>query len=320
MTVDNNLKVVFMGTPAFALPTLQALINHPEIQVLGVLTQPDRPSGRGQKLQPPPVKELAQQHQLPVFQPERLRKDEAVLAWLQEQQADFFVTAAFGQILPQSVLDMPRFGVVNIHGSLLPKYRGANPVQWSILNNETLMGITTMLTALEVDSGDMLLSRAIEILPNETAGELLERLSILGGDIIVESLQGMASGAIIPEPQNHSEATHAPKLTKEDAVIDWEQPAQVIHNKIRGQNPWPGATMDFTLPSGEVVHLKVHRSLINEFPVSEFPSKSPGQFLGADKKGIWMQCADRPLLLAVIQPPGKPKMQAADWANGVLKA
>ena len=319
MSVEKKLKVIFMGTPSFALPTLEALLNHPQIEVIGVLTQPDRPSGRGQKLQHPPVKDLALRHQLVVFQPERLRKDETVLKWLREQQADFFVTAAFGQILPQVVLEMPKYGVVNIHGSLLPQYRGANPVQWAIINNAAETGITTMLTALEVDAGDMLLRRALAIEPNESAGELLIRLSVLGGEMIVESLLGLATGQIKPEPQDHTQSTHAPKLNKENAVIDWQQSAQVVHNKIRGQNPWPGAVLEAVLPSGEKIQLKIHQSLIHESPDVAVVSKMPGQISYHDKKGLWVQCGDRPLLVSIIQPPGKPKMKASDWANGVFK-
>jgi methionyl-tRNA formyltransferase len=316
------LRVVFMGTPHFALPTLKALIESPEIDLVGVLTQPDRPSGRGQKLTPPPVKELAQMANLTVKQPERLRKDEAVMAWLAEQQADFFVTAAFGQILPQAVLDMPKIATVNVHASLLPTYRGANPVQWAVINGDTETGVTTMLTVLEVDAGDMLMRATTPIAQDDTAVDVLGRMAEAGGAIIVPSLVGLASGALVPEAQDASQSTHAPKLTKDDARLDWSQSTAVIHNKIRGQQPWPGAEAILEALSGnpeESLVMKVHRSVVMEAPSSLYAASQPGAILGVTPVGVWVQTGDGVLCITELQPPGKPKMKAADWANGVLR-
>lgn len=314
------LRVIFMGTPHFALPTLQALIESPEIELLGVLTQPDRPSGRGQKLVAPPVKELALMHNLPIWQPERLRKDEACQAWLKEQAPDFFVTAAFGQILPQSVLDIPKYATVNVHASLLPKYRGANPVQCAVINGDTETGVTTMLTVLEVDAGDMLLNAKTPISENDTAVDVLGRMAMAGGSIIVESLTGMASGKLVPQAQDTSQMTHAPKLNKEDAMIDWSQTAQTIHNKIRGQQPWPGAETMW----GDLV-IKIHRTQVVPITEANANKQEPDQYhpagtiLQTVKEGILVQTGRGILCISELQPPGKPKMRASDWANGTLR-
>lgn len=311
------LRVIFLGTPEFAVPSLKALLADEAIAVLGVMTQPDRPAGRGQKLTPPPVKVLALEAGLPVRQPARLRKEPEMIAWLREQKPDYLVTAAFGQILPQEVLDIPRLGTVNVHASLLPRYRGANPVQWAILNNEVETGVTTMLTALEVDAGPMLLQACTPIQSNEDAASLTQRLAQLGAEILPQSLHGLATGALVPQEQDASRATHAPKLSKEDAWIDWTQPALAIHNKIRGQQPWPGAT---TMLGDQTLKLLQSRHP-ETWPDSEFFMKpgSPGEILGIIKAGIILQTGTGPLLLESLQPPGKPKMAARDWANGALR-
>lgn len=312
--MTNKLKVVFMGTPAFALPTLQALIDSSVIEVCGVMTQPDKPSGRGQKLTPPPVKLLAEENQLPVLQPVRLRKDEKAQAWLKQFEPDFLVTAAFGQILPQSVLDIPKYGVVNIHASLLPKYRGANPIQWAILNDENTMGITTMLTVLEVDAGDMLVQREIPIEETDTALTMVEKMANLGGQMIVESLQGLASGSITPTPQDATKSTHAPKLEKEDAQLDWNQPARSIFNKVRGQQPWPGVE---TILNEQVIKINQVSLVIPE--AFAHLKGQVGEVVAIHKSGLLVQAKDGLLLIQQLQPPGKPKMLAADWANGGLR-
>lgn len=311
------LRVIFLGTPAFAVPSLNALLADAAIDVLGVMTQPDRPSGRGQKLTPPPVKVLALEAGLPVCQPTRLRKEPEMIAWLRDQNPDYLVTAAFGQILPQEVLDIPRLGTVNVHASLLPHYRGANPVQWAILNNQTETGITTMLTALEVDAGPMLLQARTPIQPNEDAASLTERLAQLGAEILPQSLHGLAAGEIVPQVQDATQATHAPKLDKDAAWIDWAQPALAIHNKIRGQQPWPGAT---TMLGDQILKLRQSRHP-QTWPDSEHFMKpgSPGEILGIIKEGIVLQTGTGPLLVESLQPPGKPKMAARDWANGALQ-
>ncbi|MFM7390258.1 MAG: methionyl-tRNA formyltransferase, partial [Vampirovibrionales bacterium] len=200
-----------MGTPAFAVPCLQTLLNHPdEVQVVGVITQPDRPSGRGKKLTPSPVKVLAEAHSLPVLQPERLRKDEDMMAWIEAQQADALITIAFGQILPLRVLQASRLGTINVHASLLPAYRGANPIQWSILNGDTTTGLTTMFSDEGVDTGAMLLTSTTDIYPNDTTGSLAERLSHQAGDLLMQTLRQLVAGSLEPQPQPNEGITLAP--------------------------------------------------------------------------------------------------------------
>lgn len=310
------LSVVFMGTPEFALPALQSLLDEPDIQVRAVFCQPDRPAGRGQKLTPPPVKQLALTHQLPVYQPTRLRKEPDMIDTLRSFEPDFLVTAAFGQILPQAVLDIPKYGTVNVHASLLPRYRGANPIQWSILNGDPETGVTTMLTVLAVDAGPMLRQISVPIDPMDTTATLTEKVAQAGGQILPSSLKDMASGALSPQEQEDRFATHAPKLEKTDAPIDWTLSASVLHNRIRGCNPWPGAvTMLDDLP------LKLHGSLPPDHPAyAALPLKTghPGEILSVAADGLVIQTGQGPLIVTTLQPPGKPKMPAKDWANGAL--
>lgn len=312
-----SLRIIFCGTPEFALPAFQALLADPEIEIVGVMTQPDRPSGRGQKLTPPPVKVLALENGLTVKQPERLRKEPDMIAWLNECQPDFLVTAAFGQILSQEVLDIPKYGTVNVHASLLPKGRGANPIQWSILLDEPTAGVTTMLTSLGVDEGPMLLKAETDIDLNETAGELLQRLAVLGGNIIVKSLKGLVSGEVKAQEQDAALSTHAPKLNKEDAWINWSQPAQVLHNKIRGQHPWPGTQTQLFDQILKITRSESPRSWANS---KDFVKQGKvGEILAIIPTGIVIQTGDGPLLVTEVQPAGKPKMAASAWANGTLK-
>lgn len=309
-------RVIFLGTPEFAIPSLKALLADNGLAVVGVMTQPDRPAGRGRKLMAPPVKTLALEVGLEVRQPIRLRKESEMIAWLRAHQPDFLVTAAFGQILSEEVLDIPKYGTVNVHASLLPKYRGPNPIQWAIINGDVKTGVTTMLTKLGVDAGPMLRQAETDIEPNEDAVTLTQRLSALGANILSPSLHGLASGEIEPIPQDVTLVTHAPKLDKEDAWIDWSQPALTIHNKIRGQQPWPGAVTAI-----EENQLKVAKTLS---PLTWVDSKNfittgkPGEILAIIKDGLVVQTGDGPLLVEAVQPPGKPKMNASDWANGAL--
>ncbi|MBX2860434.1 MAG: methionyl-tRNA formyltransferase [Vampirovibrio sp.] len=309
----NPIRVVFMGTPAIALPAFQALLDASQIRVEAVFTQPDKPAGRGQKLTPPPVKVLAEENQLQVFQPVSLRKDQACLAWLKDQQPDFIVTLAFGQILSQEVLDIPKYGTVNVHASLLPEFRGPNPIQWAILQGKTETGLTTMLTALSVDSGPTLLQEVLPIGPDETMPSLAQRVGESAGPILVKTLMGVVDGSVLPKEQEHEKATHAPKLEKEDAFIDWAQPAQEIHNKIRGQQPSPGAA---TLLEGD--RLKLIASTLSDLP-EEIPSNSAGTILGTDRDGVLVQTGSGPLRLISVQPAGKKVMSARDWALGTFR-
>ncbi|HTS28296.1 MAG TPA: methionyl-tRNA formyltransferase [Bryobacteraceae bacterium] len=237
------MRLVFLGTPAFAVPTLERVVEAGH-QVLAVVSQPDRPRGRGQQAAAPPVKEAALRLGLPVFQPERVRRPEAV-EYLRGLAADAMVVVGYGQIIPQSVIDLAPLGIINVHGSLLPKYRGAGPIQWAILNGETRTGVTTMRIDAGLDTGDMLLKAETEIGPDETAVELGRRLSLMGADVLVETLAGLAAGSIVPEKQDSAQATYAPLLKKEDGRIDWSQPAAAIHNRVRGLQPWPGAHTTF---------------------------------------------------------------------------
>src|SRR5215472_10264832 len=237
------MRLVFLGTPTFAVPTLEMIVAAGH-DVLTVVTQPDRPRGRGQHFAPPPVKEAALRLNLPVYQPERVRRPEAV-EHLRALAAEAMVVVGYGQIIPQTVIDLAPLGIINVHGSLLPRYRGAGPIQWAIINGETRTGVTTMRIDAGLDTGDMLLKAETEIGAEETAVELGQRLAVMGADLLVKTLAGLARGAITPEPQNPADATLAPLLKKEDGMIDWAWPATVIHNRARGLQPWPGASTSF---------------------------------------------------------------------------
>lgn len=225
-----------MGTPDFAIPTLQALLTH--YDVIGVVTQPDRPAGRKNEPTPPPVKRLAEAHNIPVFQPEKLRSKEAI-AHLATWEADLFIVAAFGQILPKRVLDLPRFGCINVHGSLLPRWRGAAPIHASIRHGDTETGITIMLMDEGLDTGDMLTKRATPITPQDTAQTLHDRLAHIGAELLVETIQPYLAGEIAPQKQEESLVTYAPQITKEEGRIDWSQSAQSIERLVRAFTPWP---------------------------------------------------------------------------------
>ncbi len=233
------MRVIFMGTPDFAVPSLQALLDRGD-DICAVFTQPDKPKGRGHKLQPPPVKELALRHSLPVLQPDTLR-DEAVQESIAELEPDAIIVVAYGKLLPSKVLSVPRLGCINVHGSLLPKYRGAAPIQWAVINGEKTAGVTTMFMAEGMDTGDMLLKSETEIGPEETAGELFDRLKLMGAKLLTETLDKLERGELKSIPQDGTQATLAPLLKKEMSALDWNEPAQRIHDRIRGLNPWPCA-------------------------------------------------------------------------------
>lgn len=233
------MRVIFMGTPDFAVPSLQALLDRGD-DICAVFTQPDKPKGRGHKLQPPPVKELALRHSLPVLQPDTLR-DEAVQESIAELEPDAIIVVAYGKLLPPKVLSVPRLGCINVHGSLLPKYRGAAPIQWAVINGEKTAGVTTMFMAEGMDTGDMLLKSETEVGPEETSGELFDRLKLLGAKLLTETLDKLEQGELKAIPQDGTQATLAPLLKKEMSALDWSEPAQRIHDRIRGLNPWPCA-------------------------------------------------------------------------------
>ena len=302
------MRLVFIGTPAFAVPTLERMVQAGH-EVLAVVTQPDRPRGRGQKAAPSPVKEAAGRLGLPVYQPERVRRPEA-LDYLRALGADGMVVVGYGQIIPQSVIDLAPFGIINVHASLLPKYRGAGPVQWAIVNGETRTGVTTMRIDAGLDTGDMLLKAATEIGPEENAIELGQRLAAMGADLLVETMAGLAVGTIVVEKQDGSQATLAPMLKKEDGLIDWSRSAQAIHNRVRGLQPWPGA---YTRFRGQTLH--VWRSVAQAIlPAVSALLPAPGCFVSL--KPLVVQCGNSTLELLEVQLEGRKRISAADFANG----
>lgn len=238
------MNIVFMGTPDFAVPCLEALINKGHT-VSAVFAQPDRPKGRGHKLCPPPVKECAEKHKIPVFQPEKIKNNPEVLETLRSLNPDIAVVVAYGKILPKEMLEIPKFGCINVHASLLPKYRGSAPIQWAVLNGDKVTGVTTMLLDEGMDTGDILLTKEFEIPEQMTSGELFDALSPLGAELLTETVDALESGMIFPKKQDESKATHAPMLSKEMAEIDFSKPAEQIINLIRGMNPWPVAFTAF---------------------------------------------------------------------------
>lgn len=296
-----------MGTPDFAVPSLRALMDA-GYEVVGVVTQPDRPVGRSKKLAPPPVKVLAQERGIPVLQFERIRLKEGREA-LEALKPDLFVTAAFGQILSQPVLDIPRLGTVNVHASLLPKYRGSAPINWCLVQGEAVTGVTTMMTNAGIDTGDMLLSRRLPIGPDENAEELAARLSQAGAELLLETLRELEAGRLVRTPQQEEEATYQPMLTKEMGEMDWERSAQALHNQARGLYPWPGA---YTQMESGV--LKVWRTR-----VADGEDGVPGGTVvkASPKEGLFVACGGGGVLEIVeMQAPGAKRMNARDYLRG----
>lgn len=297
------MRVVFMGTPAFAVPTLAHLVEAGH-EVLLVVTQPDRPVGRGRKLTAPPVKQKAVELGLEVFQPEKIRTDES-FDRLQALAPDVIVVVGYGQIIPQRIIDLPPHGCVNVHSSLLPKYRGAAPVNWAIVRGETVTGVCTMKIVKKLDAGDVLLCRETPIGENETASEVLERLAPIGAELLIETLAGLEAGTITPQPQDEETSTYAPMMKREDGEIDWSLSAQEIHNRARGFDPWPGA---YTRFRGKRLHLRGTQALSGEAPA--------GQIL-EDDEALVVGCGGGGLLAASeVQLEGKARMRASDFANG----
>lgn len=295
-----------MGTPEFAVPSLEALIGA-GYEVVAAVTQPDRPVGRKKTLTPPPVKVCAQAHGVPVLQFERIRRKEGREA-LTALQPDLFVTAAFGQILSKAVLDIPRLGTINVHASLLPQYRGSAPINWCILSGERKAGVTTMMTNEGIDTGDMLLRDEVEIGENETAEELTERLSRLGAQTLLRTLRALEDGTLVRTPQNEAEASYQPMLTREMGEMDWSRSAQQLHDQVRGLYPWPGA---YTTMDGGV--LKVWVSRISDMKTDA----APGTVVKADaKEGLLVACGTGVLQIVELQAPGSKRMNARDYLRG----
>lgn len=295
------MRIVFMGTPDFAVPCLQRLLEDGH-EVPAVFTQPDKPVGRHAVLTPPPVKQLALSHGIPVYQPTKMR-DGTAAALLRELAPDCLVVVAYGRILPQEILDVPPRGCVNIHGSLLPRYRGAAPIQWSVIRGETVTGVTSMFMDAGMDTGDIIDTLTTPIGENETAGELFERLAPLGARLLSTTLAAIADGTVTRRPQNDAEATMAPMLEKAMGRLDLTRPAQELHNQVRGMNPWPGA---FCTAGGKT--LKIHETRVAA------GSGAPGTLLCADP--VTVACGEGALQLVTVQPEGKPRMAAEAWLRG----
>jgi methionyl-tRNA formyltransferase len=306
-----SVRIIFLGTPSFAVPTLQALIDSQEDQVVAVLCQPDRPAGRGNKLHEPPVKLLAAKHNIPVFQPTKLSKSPEIVESMRALEADVIVMVAFGQILKKEVLHLTKYGVINIHASLLPKYRGAAPINWAIIKGEKVSGITTMFTEAGVDTGPMLLKKETEIGPDMNAEELSAELSQTGAQLLMDTLSLLRKNELVPERQDDSQATFAPMLDRTTGEINWSTSGQNIHDMIRGLLPWPCAHATFQ--SSPVKLLKTKRTDKNA------TEGRPGVFyLEGDK--VYVSCGEdgqELLELIEVQPPSKQRMSARSWVNGL---
>lgn len=298
------MNIIFMGTPDFAVPSLSKLIE--KYDVTAVLTQPDKPKGRGKKLAYSEVKEEALKHEIPVYQPTKLREDAELIQKLKELQPDFIIVVAFGQILSKEVLDIPKYGCINLHGSLLPTYRGAAPIQWAVINGEKVSGNTTMLMDVGLDTGDMILKDEVEITDNMTAGELYDILKVRGADLLLQSIEGIVNGSITPEKQG-DETFYAKPLDKNIANIDWNKSSAEIHNLVRGLNPWPIA---YTSYNDE--RMKIYETEA----LKEDTSKEPGMILEVSKNGVKVACKEGVLLIKKVQfPNGKP-LTIEQYING----
>lgn len=300
------MRIVFMGTPDFAAASLKKLIEE-RFEVVGVFTQPDKPVGRKQELQAPPVKQLALAHDIPVFQPEKMRDGQA-LSILRELKPDLLAVVAYGKILPDELLAVPPFGAVNVHGSLLPKYRGASPIQWSVLNGDRVTGVSTMYLAHDMDAGDIIYQAETEIGEKESAGELYERLSVLGGELLVRTLRDIQAGTAPRRAQEEAGVSYVGKLDKSLSPIDWNRSPREVLKWIYGLLPWPVATMEL---QGQTLKVFAADYTGNH---TDLPA---GSLVSAGKAGIEMACAGgETLLITQVQAPGKKPMSAADYLRG----
>ncbi len=305
------MKIIYLGTPEIAVPSLEYFIMKDDVEVQAVITQPDKPAGRGHKVVPPPVKIMAKTKAIPVFQPKLIRKDEALINHLKELKPDAFIMVAFGQILSKELLDIPRLGTINLHSSLLPKYRGPNPIQWAIINGDKVTGITTMLSDVGVDTGPMLLKKEIEITENMDACELSDIMAHIGPEMLYQSMISLDNGTIIPVPQNDTEATYAPKLSKEDGKINWSESAETIHNKVRGMKPWPSTCTSFK----EVV-IKIIETQFDKENKEKVNPEDFGKIIGIINSGIGVITGNGTVIIRKLQPAGKKAIDAACWYNG----
>ena len=300
------MKILFMGTPDFAAVTLKAMINA-KLDIVGVVSQPDRPKGRGHKLVPTDVKAAALEANLPVYQPERIKNGE-MQEILDELKPDVIVVVAYGKILPDYIINYPKYGCVNVHASLLPKYRGAAPIQWAIINGEKTTGVTTMKMDSGLDTGDMLLKAETEIGEYETAEELFDRLAKIGGELLTETLDGLEQDAIAPIPQEHEKHTYAPMISRETGVIDWNKSAREISKLICGMNSWPLASTKYKDGVLKIVTAKV---------CADNSDKTAGTILALEKgRGLKISCGEGTLYIETAQFPNSKKMNVEDYARG----
>lgn len=302
------INIVFFGTPAIALKSLEYLYNSEDINVLAVVTQPDKLAGRGHKISMSPLKQFALENGLPVFQPKSIRKEPEIQEELKKLTPDFFVTFAFGQILSQEVLDIPKYETINLHASLLPKYRGANPIQRAIINGDKETGICTMITELGLDCGDVCLKEVIDIPDNMTCVDLFEEISSKSPELIEKTLVGLKQGTIIPQKQCENGVCMANKLTKEETLIDWSKPAKEIHNLVRGIYKFPSA---YFMHNNKIIKV-LETQVVNG-------EGACGEFVRFSKDGIEVGCGKDCILLVKVKPEGKGEMLARDWANGIKK-
>jgi methionyl-tRNA formyltransferase len=305
MEKRNTLKIIFMGTSAFAVSSLKALIEKGE-DVVCVVTQPDRPKGRGREVQQSPVKEVALARHLPLLQPQSV-KDAESIAYLRNFSPDLFVVVAFGQILSREVLDIPPHGSINVHASLLPRYRGAAPINWALINGEEMTGVTTMLLDEGMDTGPILLQRLLDIEPEDNVPSLQDKLSLLGSELLMETVGQLKRGELKPVPQDHTKASYAPRLKKDDGLIDWRKSAQEIYNLIRGMTPWPTA---YTHLEGKA--LKIFNSVV----IEEEVNGEAGEISGVSREGIRVITGKGSLLIRDVQLQDRKRMKVPEFIQG----
>lgn len=300
------MRIVFMGTPDFASASLKKLIDE-KFDVVGVFTQPDKPKGRGMELCASPVKELALENGLPVFQPVKMR-DGTALAQIKALEPDILVVVAYGRILPDDILAVPKYGAINVHGSLLPKYRGAAPIQWAVLNGDKITGVSTMYLASEMDTGDIIYTAETEIGEFETSGDLFDRLKDMGAELLVKTLHGIEDGTAPRIPQDHSKASYVTMLDKSLSPIDWNKDARGVIKWIYGMQPWPAATAEF---DGTVY------KIFSAAYTDKHTDKTPGSVVSTGNNGIEVACGDGSIIMIKeLQAPGKKRMSAADFLRG----
>jgi len=303
---EPSLRLLFCGTPSFALPSLRCLLSEPDFELAAVVTQPDRPRGRGQEVSFSPVKEAARSAGIPVFQPDRIRTEESE-KFLRDAHPEAVVIIAYGQIIPARMLEIPRLGWINLHASLLPSYRGAAPVQWAIANGEAVTGVTAMRIDAGMDTGGILLQRETGIGPEETTPQLAERLAQMGAPLIAQTLRGLRDGTLAPRPQEHAAASLAPLLKKADGLIRWQQPARVIYNRMRGFTPWPGAYCFFR---GVACHL------LGEPLSGPASAAEPGEIL-YDGRELRVACGQQSFFrVSHVKQEGRKQVSAVEFANG----